>query len=86
MSNDERKEFYDTADEFVRLANELSSKWPRSRVSAAILYAAARYYVFNYLNADLERTDTREQALNYFSQQYREMLLENFETLEKDKS
>jgi hypothetical protein len=86
MPNEGRKEFYNLADEFVRLANQLSAKWPPSRISAAMLYAAARYNVFNFLNPDTPPGETRESAVEYLRKQYEEMLLENFDTLSRDKS
>ena len=50
--DDVPNEFFDVVDEFVHLANKLNEKWPTSRVSSAIMYAAARYNAFNFYAQD----------------------------------
>jgi len=82
MPTDNSKEFFEVVDEFVRLANELNARWPSSRISSAMLYAAARYNAFNFRKLDASPDTNREQAVEYFCEQYREMLLENFDTLD----
>ena len=40
-------DFHEVADEFVNLANDMSNEWAPNFISAAILYAAARYNAFH---------------------------------------
>jgi hypothetical protein len=47
--NEIPQEFYDIVDQFINLANDLGKEWPRSRVSATLMFAAARYNVYNWL-------------------------------------
>jgi Protein of unknown function (DUF3144) len=75
------KEFFDVADEFVRLANKLNEKWPSSRISSAMMYATARYNAFNYYTLEPKPEDNFEKAIDFFCKEYRSMLLENVRTL-----
>jgi len=40
--------FHEVADEFINLANDLGDDWAQPLLSAAIMYAAARYNAFNF--------------------------------------
>jgi hypothetical protein len=75
--SDVPQEFYDLVDQFIELANKLGRSWPTSRISSAIMYAAARYNAFNFYALDLEPEKNRERAFEYLSEQYRAMLREN---------
>ncbi len=77
------KEFYDVVDEFINQANQLAERWPTSRVSSAILYAAARYNAFNFYELEDDPATNREGAVEYFCEQYRNMLLDNLDALSK---
>lgn len=68
--------FHEVADEFVNLANELSDDWAQPMLSAAILYAAARYNAHHFLDSDGDPAN-QEAALDYYADQYRRMLKEN---------
>jgi len=80
-NNDVPQEFYDVVDKFINLANELESTWPRSRVSATLMFAAARYNVYNWLNRDVDLEQTLDQAVTYYREQYEEMFRENVQEL-----
>ncbi len=67
--------FYDLADEFINKANELGKDWSASRLSAAMLYATARFNAYNYYK--VEDVPSLEHGLEYFTEQYREALKEH---------
>jgi hypothetical protein len=77
------KEFYDLVDRFIGVANELTREHPTARVSAVILYAAARYNAHCLRTLDPEAAENRATAVDYFVEQYRAMLDENIETIEQ---
>lgn len=72
--------FHEVADEFINLANDLTADWAEPMLSAAILYAAARFNAHHFLRTDGE-PGNREAALDYYSDQYRRMLKENLAEL-----
>ena len=80
-NNDVPQEFYDVVDKFIDLANELGTTWPRSRVSATLMFAAARYNVYNWLAREVELEQTLEQASIFYRTQYEEMFRENVREL-----
>ena len=86
VNDDVPEEFYDLVDEFVDLANALGETWPSSRVSSAILFAAARYNAFNFYALEADPESNREGAVEYFCEQYRRMLLSNLDALAPDGS
>ena len=81
MPEDVPQEFYDAVDRFIDLANELSGKESVSRISAVIMYAAARYNAHCMLTLDPDAAKDLNAAIDYFSSQYRSMLKENAEGL-----
>jgi hypothetical protein len=72
--------FHEVADEFINLANELSDDWASPFLSAAIMYAAARYNAFNYQTMDGDNGNV-EEAIRYYTEQYGKMLRENLKEL-----
>jgi len=75
---DER--FFHRADEYINVANEQIKIVPRSQVSASMLFGTARF------NAWLSATQfesaeafekAKDQVLDYFTNEYRQMLEEN---------
>ena len=72
--------FYDLADEFINKANELGKDWSSTRISAAMLYATARFNAFNYFK--VEDNPNIEHGLEYFTEQFRSMLEENLKDME----
>ena len=84
MSEERREvpqEFYDVVDRFIDLANSLGQDWPRSRVSATIMFAAARYNAFNWLNRDVDLEQSVDQAVAFYGEQYEVMFRDNVEEL-----
>jgi hypothetical protein len=74
------KEFWDLADAFIALASQRCDSVRSGKVSAAQLYAAARFNIF--VVASLARNKEefsakREEHLAYFVTQYEKMLREN---------
>ncbi|HEX8149681.1 MAG TPA: DUF3144 domain-containing protein [Pyrinomonadaceae bacterium] len=80
-NDDVPQEFYDLVDEFINLANRLGETWPSSRVSSAILFAAARYNAFNFYALEANPESNRVGAAEYFCEQYKMMLLSNLDAL-----
>ena len=68
--------FHEVADEFINLANDLSDDWAHPMLSAAIMYAAARYNAFNFQLTDGDN-EKMEDAIEYYTEQYSKMLREN---------
>lgn len=68
-------DFHEVADEFINLANELSDDWALPFLSAVIMYAAARYNAFFFMQAD-GFEENQSTALEYYTDQYRKMLQE----------
>lgn len=78
INNNVPREFYDVVDKF---SNELGTTWLRSRVSAMLMFAAARYNVYNWLTREVELEQTLEQALIFYRTQYEEIFRENVREL-----
>lgn len=73
------KEFWDMADEFINLANRKAKDIPRTKVSAAFLYAVTRYNSFISLSESDNSEGHKEESLKYFLEQYELMFLDNYE-------
>ena len=82
MSNtDKDQEFYDLANSFIELANKQSSGVDRGKISAAFLYAAARFNTFVVASsaANVEQfMSYKENAFDYMVGEYKKMLEEHF--------
>lgn len=82
MSNTGKdKEFYEMADAFIAVANKQSKNTNPGKVSAAFLYAAARFNTFLVASgADSvnEFASNKESSLDYFMDEYKKMLEEHF--------
>lgn len=82
MSDHVGPEFWERADAVIHLANDQCEAAPRSKVSASLLYAAARFNSFivasSAANLDELRQDKNE-AVKYFTEQYQKMLIENLD-------
>jgi len=76
------KHFWDRADQFINLTNEMSKEVPPGEVSASLMFAAARFNAFvaaaTARNID-ELKKNKEEAIRYFSNQYYEMFAENID-------
>lgn len=72
--------FWDRADSFIHLANKQSDSADVGKVSASLLYAAARFNAFIVASQSPSSEAlqaTKQEALDYFSNQYRQMLEDN---------
>ncbi len=74
--------FWDRADSFIDLANSYCENVGTGKVSASLLYAAARFnasvVASSAASADELKGD-KEEAIAYFSEQYKKMLEENLD-------
>jgi len=73
-------DFHEVADEFIHLANDLCEQWAPNLLSAAILYAAARYNAFHFMETNGDAAN-EENAIAFYTEQYRRMLQENLHEL-----
>jgi hypothetical protein len=74
--------FWERADSFIELANQHCGDIGRGKVSASLLYAAARFNAFVAASQSESGRDLRaskKEALDYFSDQFRKMLSENID-------
>jgi len=83
MKDDEfEKQFLQRADQFINLANEQTQASSSGEVSSSFLYAAARFNAFiaaaTARNID-ELKKNKEDAIQYFANQYKEAFVENLE-------
>ena len=82
MSNtDKDKEFYEMADAFINLANTQGKNVHPGKVSAAFLYAAARFNTFIAASGSgsaNEYASNKENSFDYFMAEYKKMLEEHF--------
>lgn len=70
--------FHEVADEFITLANRLSDDRATPLLSAAFMYAAARYNVFHALDNAVD-DESKQRALHYLDGQFHKMLVENIQ-------
>ena len=76
------KQFWDMADAYIALANTQLNEAKPSRVSAAALFAAARFNAFVIAAATESKAQLvaeKESAIAYFLNQYESMLRENLD-------
>lgn len=81
----QESDFHEVADEFIHLANELSEEWATPFLSAAFMYAAARYNAFFFIETD-GAPESRPAAIDYYCDQYRKMLQECLHELGKQEA
>ena len=83
MANDTPgPEFWARADEVIDIANKQCDDSSSGKVSASLLYAAARFSSFSVASSAKgveEMKRNREAAIKYFSGQFEKMLTENFD-------
>lgn len=76
------KEFYEMADAHIALANTRMGKVKPAKVSATLLFAAARFNAF-VISASAENKAQmlldKESAIAYFLQEYEKNLRENID-------
>ena len=74
--------FYDRADAHIDLSNSQCADINRGKVSASMLYAAARFNAWNSAcnaGTQSQMQDEREQIVSYYVTQYSAMLAENLD-------
>jgi hypothetical protein len=65
------------ADKFLAVANSLTAGVPLARISAAMMFATARFNAFVAQAQGLEPGEVDEETVAYFRDQYEKMLREN---------
>ena len=82
MPKDIDDKFYERADAHIHLSNEQIADVGRGKTSASMMYAAARFNAW-VSACRFSRTDelaaAREEEIEFFVDQYRGMLEENFD-------
>lgn len=76
------KDFFKRTDAFIQMANQLSQEHDLGKVSASLLYAAARFNAFIVASSAADKAEAdrnKVQAIDYFTNQYRAMLLANMD-------
>jgi hypothetical protein len=81
MDEEVPPQFFELVDQFINLANASVEQHGPARVSACILFAAARYNAFRLQSGDPDAEANREAAVSYFVNQYRQMLEDNIDGL-----
>ena len=74
------REFLAMADAFIALANKYGGTVDKGKVSAAFLYAAARFNTFIVAGSAADKNSfqqTQQSAMDYFLGEYRKMLVEH---------
>jgi len=82
MTNQVDDTFYDRADAHIALANEQCRSIGKGKVSASFLYGAARFNAYiGAINSGSLQTmrDERENIVDYYLKEYREMLIEHLD-------
>ncbi|WP_394131382.1 DUF3144 domain-containing protein [Shewanella maritima] len=80
--SEEKKELtiYQVADQFIALANQLSQQEnDLGKVGTGLRYAAARFNAFEAAVKSSDLAAEKQNALEWFSNEYKEMLNENLE-------
>ncbi len=76
------KDFFKRTDAFIQVANELCNEQDTGKVSASMLYAAARFNAFIVASSAKDKAEAdrnKVEAIDYFTEQYRAMLLANMD-------
>jgi hypothetical protein len=75
-------EFWERSNAVINLANEQTAAAPPGDVGASILFASARFNAFNFAK-DAGSTEAlafdRDRALDYFTEQFRNMMASNLD-------
>lgn len=82
MTDDTDEKFFNRADAHIHLANEQLADVARGKVSASLMFAAARYNAWvsaTDLQSSSELQNRRDELVDYFLSQYRSMLEHNFD-------
>jgi hypothetical protein len=79
----EDQAFFDLVTRFLDEANAMNDREHRSRISAALLFAAARYNAFTWMHRETMPEQTEAQAVEFFADHYRKMWAENLAFLKQ---
>ena len=74
--------FYERADAHIHLSNDQLENIDRARASASMMYTTARFNAWvsaRGCRSKEEMVASREETINYFLDEYRLMLEENFD-------
>ena len=74
--------FFDRADAHIHLSNDQMAEVSRGKVSASMMYAAARFNAWVSacgFGSGAEMAEARAATLSYFMEEYRKMLEENLD-------
>ena len=74
---EDQQAFFSRADRFLAVANALLEDAKPGEVSAAMLFATARFNAFTAQNQGLPPGEVDEEAVAYFRDEYEKMLREN---------
>ena len=74
-------QFFTATNDYLELANQQGQSFGMKRVSAAILYAAARYNSHAYIGYETNPSANKEAFIEYMLDLYRRMLEENVDNL-----
>lgn len=79
MSEEEKAAFFALADKFLAVANEGAAEAGPGRVSAAMMFATARFNAFTAQTQGMPPGEADEDAVRYFRDEYVKMLRENMQ-------
>jgi hypothetical protein len=71
------EEFWEIADSFIEAANRHTETASTGKVSAALMYAAARFNTYALAEVTPDLVSVEADALEYLGDQYRKMCMEN---------
>jgi len=77
MNAEATSAFMDRADRFLAVANGLTGEVPLGQISAAMMFATARFNAFVAQAKGLEPGEVDAETVAYFRDQYEKMLREN---------
>lgn len=79
-------QFFEMVDRFLGEANAFGQRLPPSRVSAALLFAAARFNAFNWINRGERLEQTLDEGIALFGIEYEKMFRDNVQQLMQEKN
>jgi len=82
MTEDTDEKFFNRADAHIHLANEQLADIARGKVSASLMFAAARYNAWvsaTDLQSSQELQNRKAELMEYFLGQYKSMLEHNLD-------
>ena len=87
MTKEADNDFFERADTHIHIANEQTAKASRGKVSASLMYATARFN--SWISACKAESGAdllagKEEIVEYFLQEYRQMLNENLDDYAKN--